>query len=249
MMEFEPRASDARMPMRDGSIIAAIFFIVAIALSGVLPLWLDEIMQLIEIRDKPAAEMIAALPAYNAGAVPLGYLVQQATLKIAGYSMRRARFPAALFGSAAVFVVALLGAELGLRPAWLGAAIFAVFPLTLRYATESRVYSQALFLSVLASLVYLRLATSPTLRIAAAYWLILALALYTQPFAAFVGLAHIAWSAANRDRKTVLFGLAAFGMAILAFLPWYFGTYGRKTSGIQALYRLGCTFPFRRRRS
>jgi uncharacterized membrane protein len=218
--------------MRDGSIIAAIFFIAAIALSGVLPLWLDEIMQLMEIRGKPAAEMIAALPAYNAGAVPLGYLVQQATLRITGYSIRWARLPAALFGSAAVFVVVLLGAELGLRPAWLGAAIFAAFPLTLRYATEGRVYSQALFFSILASLIYLRLSRSPRLGTAAAYWLTLALALYTQPFAVFVGLAHIAWSVANRDRRTALFGFGAFGMAILAFLPWYLWSKDQWHTGI-----------------
>src|ERR1035437_5556569 len=110
----ETRVSDASMPMRDGLIVASIFFLAAIALSGVLPLWLDEVIQLMDTRDKSTAEMIATLPS-TAGAAPLGYLMQRASLRITGYSIRRARFPAALFGSASVFVVALLGAELGLR--------------------------------------------------------------------------------------------------------------------------------------
>jgi 4-amino-4-deoxy-L-arabinose transferase-like glycosyltransferase len=218
--------------MRGGLIVAAIFFLTAMALSGVLPLWLDEVMQLIETRDKPLPEMIATVSSANAGAVPLGYLVQQASLRITGYSIRRARLPAVLFGSAAVLLAALLGAELGLRQAWLGAAIFGAFPLTLRYATESRVYSQALFFSVAASLIYLRLARRPGWRTGLIYWLTLVLAVYTQPFAAFAGLAHILWSAINRDRRAALFGVGALSMAILTFLPWYLWSKGQWQQGI-----------------
>ncbi|MSV35938.1 MAG: hypothetical protein EXQ47_10130 [Bryobacterales bacterium] len=140
-------------PVRSGLAAAAIFFLIASALSGVLPLWLDEILQLRETRNTSTAEMLATVPR-NSGAVPLGYLVQQAVLKITGYSARWARLPAMLFGSAAVFLVALLAAELGFTRPWLSAAVFAAFPVTLRYATEARVYSQALFFSVLATLIY-----------------------------------------------------------------------------------------------
>ena len=133
--------------MRYNLLVALVFLCVAIGLSGVLPLWLDEIMQLTKTRGASTAEVIAAVK-LNAGATPLGYVVQQESLRLTGYSVRRARFPSALFETAAVFTVALLGDELGLEFPWLGAALFAAFPLTLRYATESRIYSQALFFSV-----------------------------------------------------------------------------------------------------
>lgn len=206
--------------MRGALLTATLFLITAISLSGVLPLWLDEVLQLVETRQASIGDMLATLPR-NSGAAPLGYLVQHATLEITGYSARRARLPAALFGAGAVFAVALLGAELGLKRSWTGALIFAAFPLTLRYATESRVYSQALFFSVVATLVYVRLARRPAFITAGAYWLALTAAAYTQPYAASVGLAHLAWSVAYRERKTGMVAGTAFALTTIAFLPWY----------------------------
>jgi uncharacterized membrane protein len=199
---------------------AILFLIVAIPLCGVLPLWLDEILQLIETRETSVSEMIVHLPR-NSGAAPLGYLMQQATFKVAGYSVFWARFPSVIFASLTVFCVALLGAELGLKRSWVGAMFFAVFPLTLRYAAESRVYSQALFFSVLATLFYLRMARRPTWAKAGTYWFALTAAAYSQPYSASVGLAHILWSLTCRDRKMTVLGGAAFTLGITAFLPWF----------------------------
>lgn len=132
------------MPSERGVLLTTtLFLLAAIALSGVLPLWLDEILQIRETRDTSVTAMIGRLPR-NSGAAPLGYLVQQAALRITGYSVRMARLPAAVFAAATVFTVGLLAAALGVRYGWLAAAVFAVLPATLRYATESRVYSQAL---------------------------------------------------------------------------------------------------------
>lgn len=217
--------------MRGALLTAAVFMILAIVLAGVLPLWLDEILQLIETRHTSTAEMIRHLP-HNTGAAPLGYLLQQATLRITGYSIRRARLPAAVLASAAVFAVALLGAELGLKHAWMAAAIFAAFPLSLRYATESRVYSQALFLSTVATLIYTRFAKRPTWTYAGAYSLVLTAAAYTQPYSACVGLAHFLWSIVCRERKTAVLGGGAFVLAIIAFLPWYLWSKAQWTGDI-----------------
>ncbi|MDQ6676863.1 MAG: glycosyltransferase family 39 protein, partial [Acidobacteriota bacterium] len=146
------------------------FLVGSFALSGRLPLWLDEILQLTETRRASPTAMIASLPQFS-GAAPLGYLVQQASLRLTGYSVRMARLPSIIFGAAAVFLTALLGAELGLKYSWQAAALFAVFPFTLRYATESRIYSMALFLSVLASYLYVRFARRPSWTWACAHWL------------------------------------------------------------------------------
>jgi 4-amino-4-deoxy-L-arabinose transferase-like glycosyltransferase len=206
--------------MRASLLVTALFAVITVALLGALPLWLDEILQLMETRDPSVAQMLVELPR-NSGASPLGYLVQHCTLGLTGYSIQKARLPAAAFGIATVLAVAFLAAELGVRYNWLAAALFAVFPESLRYATESRVYSQALFFSVLSTLLYVMLAKRPTAVLAAGYSLALTLAIYTQPYSASVGIAHLLWSAAHREFRTALRGGAAVALAVLAFLPWY----------------------------
>ena len=212
--------------MRPALLTTAVFAIAALALLGARPLWLDEILQLRETRTPSAEQMIANLPR-NAGAAPLGYLVQHSMLRVTGYSVRRARLPAAIFGIATVFTVAVLASELGVQNAWVAAALFAFFPMTLRYATESRVYPQALFLSVLATLAYLRLSKQPTAPRTLVYWLALTAAAWTQPYSACVGIAHILWSARFRERRATVYGSIAVAGAIAAFLPWYLWSKGR----------------------
>jgi len=83
------------------------------------------------------------------------------------------------------------------------------------------VYSQALFFSVLATYLSVRLAQRPTRVLAAQYCLALTAAAYTQPYSVCVGLAHLLCSAICRNRKTTLLCGAAFALAIIAFLPWF----------------------------
>jgi len=200
---------------------AVCFLALAMPLAAVRPLWLDEILQLMDTRQPSATELMARLPLHDPGSAPLGYLAQQTALKLTGYSDWRARLPAVLFGAAAIFLTAILGAELGLRSGWRSAALLAVFPLTLRYGTEARMYSQALFFSALASWIYMRLARDPGWALAVAYWLALLACVYTQPYSISVGLAHFWWSVAQRQRKAAIFGGTALALAVAAFLPWY----------------------------
>ncbi len=217
--------------MRAAVLITCLFAITAFTFLGARPLWLDEILQLIETRDPSVAQMIARLPR-NSGAAPLGYVVQHFSLSLTGYSVPKSRLPAALFGILMVFAVALLAAQLHIRYNWLAAALFAIFPQTLRYATESRVYSQALFFAVVSTILYVALAKRPTLALAAGYWLALTLAVYTYPYAICVGLAHLAWSALDREFKTASYGCIAFTFAASAFLPWYLWSQERWSLGI-----------------
>ncbi len=200
--------------------VAAIFLLAAIALSGVLPLWLDEITQLHQTKNTTPSQLIASLPT-QPGAAPLGYLVQQAALRVTGYSLRWARFPSALFMAGTVLLVGILGAQLGLRRPWLAAAVFALFPLTLRYACESRVYAQALFFSALATVLFVGVAQSPTALRLAAYAIALAAGIYSQTFAVFSGFAHLAWAARGTNRKTTALSAAAITLAVAAYAPWY----------------------------
>jgi hypothetical protein len=201
---------------------AALYVAAMILVSDFRPLWLDEILQLLDTRGTTPTELIVRLRS-DAGAAPLGYLTQQSSLYISKYSVRRARLPSAVFSGGALLVTIFLAAELGLATAWTG-WIFAALPLTVRYATESRVYSEALFFSVLATFLYVRLANKPGWKLAGAYFLVLVSAAYTQPYAASVGLAHVLWSLICRERKAAWFGGSAFAATVLAFLPWYFRT-------------------------
>lgn len=217
--------------MRSSLTAASIFFLIALALGGILPLWLDEIIQLRETRNTTPAQLFASLP-NQPGSAPLGYLIQQTSLNITGYSARLARFPSALFVAGAVFVTGLIGMELGLAWPWLAAGLFALFPETLRYACESRVYSQALLFSTLATWAFIRLNRNPGWRPAALYGLILAAAIYTQPYAIFVGFAHLAWVVLKRKNEPIFLTAAAVACAIAAFVPWYLLTRSHWSAGL-----------------
>ncbi len=164
---------------RSALLIAAIFVSIAILVSTIRPLSLDKILQLIETRQRSAMRLILGVR-QTPGAAPLGYLVQQSALRITGYSTLLACLPSALFEAAAVFFVALIACQCGLKRPWCAAVIFAGFPQTLRYAAESRTYAQALFFPVLGTYLYLRMARSPTQAAAGRYCLALTLAVYTQ---------------------------------------------------------------------
>jgi hypothetical protein len=220
---LEIRLADAS-PVRGGFAVAAVFFCVAIALSGVLPLWLDEIIQLRETRNTTPAQLMASLPG-QPGAAPLGYLTQQAVLRTAGYSVWWARFPSAVFMAGTVFVVALIGGEMA-------AVLFALFPLTLRYACESRIYSEALFFSALSTFLFSRILKKPSWISGVLYCLALTAAVYTQPYAIFVAPAHFLWAVIDRKGKAMVFSIVSGVISVAAFIPWYW--FGRMnwSSGI-----------------
>lgn len=222
---------------RSALLTAAIFLAIAIPVSTIRPLWLDEILQLIETRQTSIIHMIQDLR-QTSGAVPLGYLVQQIALRITGYSTLLARLPSALFQAAAVFFVALIARHCGLKRPWVAAAIFAAFPQTLRYAAESRIYAQALLFSVVATYLYLRLARSPTPARTVPYSLVLTLAVYTQPYSISLGLSHLIHSLICKGRSTALFCGSAVALASIAFLPWFWWAHAawqasNATSGFQ----------------
>jgi 4-amino-4-deoxy-L-arabinose transferase-like glycosyltransferase len=218
---------------RRGLVAACAYLFIAVALSGTRPLWLDEVLQLLLTGHHSTREMVMSLP-QDVGSVPLGYIVQQVSLKITGFSSRRARLPASVFGAAAVFVIILLGNELGLAHPISGAALFGSFPLVLRYAAEGRPYSQGLFFSLLATLIYVKFAKRPAWPAATVYWLVLLASIYSQPYSYLVAPAHIIWSALNRARKATILGGAAMLLACIGFLPWYVWSKAQWLEGMKA---------------
>jgi len=200
---------------------AVVYLSLAIGLCSVLPPWLDEVLQLIDTGQPSAVTLLRKLPSNHPGSSPLGYLTQQTVLRFTGDSVFFGRLPSAGFAAASVLGTALLAAEFGIRSPWLAGLLVGAFPLTLRYAAEGRAYSQALCFSVAATLLYLRLHREPRTLNALAYAACLALAAYTQPYAASVGAAHLLWSIMRRQWRVAAWGGAAYLAAALCFLPWY----------------------------
>jgi mannosyltransferase len=103
--------------------------------------------------------------------------------------------------------------------AWLSVALlFALLPVSLRYAVEARQYGPALALSICASALLVWLDQHPAWPKAALYSVVLALGIYAQPYVAFVAVAHLLWAWRRISFKYVLLGAA---LAAILFLPWY----------------------------
>lgn len=199
---------------------AAVFALIAAALIGrKLPI-MDEVLFLSPARQATVHEVLEKTR-WHSGSVPLGFLMERAFLQITGYSVWLARIPAALLGVASVLAVGVLAGKLRAATPWMASALFAAFPLTLRYTLEARPYTLALLFSLALTLLFLELAERPAFLVACAYGLVALLATYTQPFAALVCGAHFLWAAIyGRVRAAAYVGGAA-AIAAAALVPWY----------------------------
>jgi mannosyltransferase len=163
----------------------------------------------------------------NAGGVPLGYLVDFWMIRLFGYSVFIVRLPSVLFTVWTCAAVYILAWQANLRAPLLAAVLYAVSPLTMRYALEARPYAQAACWSALSTFVFLSLVRNPTLGKAARYAALVALGLFTQPYSSFVPAAHLIWVVlVKRNMRAAGFAGAAVVLASLAFLPWYFKAHG-----------------------
>ena len=213
-----------------------------------LPLSLDEILDLLALRGHGWRELMVNI-ARNAGGTPLSYLSRYPLIQWFGESSSAARFPSAFFSVAACCGVFLLARRLGLRRPLLAALVFATFPLQFRYALEARAYSQALCLSVWATVLFLlwmdkkadKKADKPgSLCLALLYGLSIVAGLYTQPYALFVPVAHFVWlgisQTGRRDWRMLLATGTAIVVAGAAFVPWYRFSVPLWKEGVIAMY-------------
>ena len=203
----------------------AVYACALAALLPVLSLWLDEIYDLIVARMDRLADVLDYVP-HVSGNVPLNYVVQFASVHLLGFSAFTGRLPSAIFSVVACAGVFVLAKKMGLRWPLLATAIFALFPLQLRYALEARPYELALCLSIWSTVAFLRVLERPgSVSRAALYALCIIAGLFTFPYMLFVPLAHLAWaglvSYRTQRRQPLLASALALGIAGLIFAPWY----------------------------
>ena len=209
------------MPARRADVlVTCVCAAVILAVIPVRPFWLDEVLQLIGTRpERSVREVIEYVPE-NPGSAPLGYLIQYAFLKLLGVSRWSVRLPSALFAIAACVATLALARRLGLARPWLAPLVLISLPLMLRYATEGRPYSQAVFLSVLATILFLRFAESRRAAMLAAYVAVLLAGVYTLPFTVFVAGGHAIWAIAVRRRPLAGVSSGSALLAAASFVPW-----------------------------
>ncbi len=218
----------AREP-HPGIIVAmlACYAVLLLFLSTLRPLWLDEVIQLRGTTGRGASEIIAYAAA-NLGGVPLGYLVQSVFLRLFGFSTVAARLPSVIFGALSVFATIRLGQALNLKKPYIAGAILAVLPFHLRYATEARPYSQALFFSILSTYFLVQYCNERTRKHLLAYAVAVLLATYSQAYSIFMIVPQMLWVAHRPKllRTDVIRIALAAGLAALLFVPWLLSTVG-----------------------
>lgn len=218
------------------AILLSGYAVLAFALLGVTPLWLDELLQLGVGWDRSLRELLPWIEV-NPGAVPLPYFVQHLSLKIFGDSAVAARIPAALFSVLAACAFVAVSDRLALRRPVLALALFLFFPLQFRYALEARGYSQGLFFAVASLLVFLALEQAPSLRLTCLYFCTIAIGLYFHPFLVFPVAAQLL----TTTRRSVW--IAAL-LAGLCFVPWLIVQHQARQSYVYpALFPVGHVTP------
>ena len=166
-------------------------------------------------------ELLAYVP-HIPGNVPLNYIAQFWSVHALGYSTFSGRLPSAIFSVLACAGVFTLARRMEIRWPLFAAALFALFPLQLRYALEARPYELALCISIWTTVAFLRVLESPaSWTRAALYFLAIAAGLYAFPFTIFVPGAHLAWLLFTRQWKLLLRAGGAALLAAAAFAPWY----------------------------
>lgn len=140
--------------------------------------------------------------------------------QLGGDSETWLRLPSVIFGVLAAYVLFVLNHRLfGLRVALVAATLLAVNTFFVYYEQDARPYSLAVFLVVLATLLFVRAVEDPSLRRWLGYGFVGALAVYAHLFAAFVLFAHMSSLVIRRPRPRLRDVAAAYGLIALVVTP------------------------------
>jgi 4-amino-4-deoxy-L-arabinose transferase-like glycosyltransferase len=189
-----------------------------------LPLRIAEMLQLLAFRQHSFAGFLNWIPKAP-GSAPLSYFVQAPFIFALGVSRLGARLPSLLFGLASCYLFLRLAKSIPLRQPYLALAVFLLLPTQYRLATQGLPFEQALSLLLLATLLFLRLIRTPTVRHSLWYAVALILCLYTERFSYLPSIGYLLFLFAfvNRahERRAIWFTLPATIAPALLFVPYY----------------------------
>jgi uncharacterized membrane protein len=189
------------------------------------PLWLDE-ANTVSIAGLPISRIPDALR--HDGAPPLYYVLLHGWIRLFGTSDLAVRSLGGVIAVATFPLMWLAGRRIGGRPgAWVALFLLASSPFAVRYATEARMYSLVILLTVCGFLALSRILerAKPRPLDLAALTAVTALLLYTHYWSIYllaVVAALLAWRIRARpsDRTAQLLALAAIAGGCILFIPW-----------------------------
>lgn len=216
-------------------LVAVVALAAAVRLVGIgdESYWYDEIWSLDQVR-KPFGAMLAALIREDVHP-PLYSVLLWGWTRLVGEGEAASRLLSALFGTAAVVPLYLVGRDLwDRRTGLLAAALLAVNPYSVFYGRETRSYALMLFLATLSMAALVRWALAPAHRGRAVAWFAASTLLaYTHVYGSFVLLAEGLWvlGFVPAMRRHILLGGAAVGLALAPWAPFLLGQAGRVQQG------------------
>jgi hypothetical protein len=191
-------------------------------------LWLDELHTMNE--SDPTLtwdKFVPTLVKYDQHP-PLYFVIMRLIFSVFGHTEFVARFPSALIGTLAVWLMFLLGKEIRDRELGLLAALAtAVNYGCLYYSQEARNYALAFALSALSYLFFIKLIKNPSLRPAIGYSLSTLGLVYTHYFGLFVFCSQLVLMAAiivitKKDRiRSLGYYVSSCVFIGLAYWPWW----------------------------
>ena len=205
-----------------GFALAALLFVAAVVRLlwiGRESYWFDELWSIDQVRP-PLGDVLASLAERDVHP-PLYPLLLWGWVHLFGDAEWVTRLPSALFGTAAVGVLYVLGRDLWDRATGLVAAgMLALSSFAVAYSQETRCYSLLLLLSLGATAALVRWSASPrALGRQAGYTALGLLLAYTHVYGAFLLAAHavfvLGWLPALRRRYLVTGAIVA-----VLFAPW-----------------------------
>ena len=199
----------------------AIYFFLLLAGAALLPLRLDEILQLAGFRsDNRLIHWIAQTP----GAAPLNYFVQYPFISPGRVSPIAVRLASIFFALGTCWVFWGVAHKVQLRNRLVAVATFALLPAHYVLATSATPPEQALFFLVFATMWFFRLITSPAVSSAVVYALLLTACLYTAPFSYLPAVGYLLsllrFINRKQERRAFWFALPATALPPLAFAPY-----------------------------
>jgi hypothetical protein len=203
----------------------ALLLLIAVLL---IPLRIEELLNLLASQQHSLGGFLSWIPKAP-GSSPLYYLVQFPIVLALGVSRLGARLPSLLLALASCYLFLRLVKTIPLRRPYLALAVFSLLPTEYRAGTEGLPLELALCLLLVATLLFLQLIRTPTLRLSAWYAGALALCLYSDRFSFLPAIGYVLFLFAfvNRahERRVIWFLLPATAAPVLVFLPYYFWTH------------------------
>lgn len=218
--------TEGRMLVAGAGLVVALGFVISLLLSRRTALWLDE-AQTVDIARLPLGDLLNALR--TDGSPPLYYLLLHGWMKLFGTGDVAVRSLSTLLAVGAVGLVPAAGRRFGgSRVAAASALLLGSLPFLHRYATEARMYSLVVLLSVAGFVLLRRAVDEPSVAVLVGLAAVTGLLLLTHYWTFFLLTAVAAvFSVALLRRHpdgppAAAYGrvLAAMAVGCVAFLPW-----------------------------